>query len=101
VFHDRFPHPPDPRPYDDTVRSADTAPEAYAKQIEAYRSMSPERRVVLAAQMSDDMLAVAADGIRARHPEYDEARVRWALLRLRHGDDTFRAAWPDAPLLAP
>jgi hypothetical protein len=83
------------------VRSPDTSPEAYARQIEAYRSMSPERRVALAAEMSEDMLAVAADGIRARHPQYDEAQVRWALLRLRHGDDTFRAAWPDAPLLAP
>ena len=69
--------------------------------LEVYRAMSPERRVAIAAAMSEELREVAAAGIRVRHPDYDEAHVRWALHRLRLGDETFRAAWPDAPLVAP
>jgi hypothetical protein len=83
------------------VRSPDTAPEAHARQIEVYRSMTRARRVELAAAMSEDVLAVAAGGIRARHPDYDETQVTWALRRLRLGDAMFRRVWPAAPLVAP
>jgi hypothetical protein len=51
--------------------------------------------------MSEDVNAIAADGVRARHPAYDADRVRWAVLRLRLGDEVFRQVWPDAPLVAP
>jgi hypothetical protein len=83
------------------VRSADTTPEAHSRQIDTYRSMSPDRRVSVAVAMSEDVFAIVEEGIRARHPDYDERRVRWAALRLRVGDVTFRQAWPDAPLVAP
>lgn len=83
------------------MRSADTSPDAYARQIAVYRAMTPDERVALAVEMSDEVLAIAADGIRDRHPDYDEAHVTWALHRLRHGDELFRKAWPDAPLVAP
>lgn len=83
------------------MRSADTSPEAHARQVSAYRSMSPARRVDIAAAMSEEMFEVAAAGIRARHPDYDEGQVGWALRRLRLGDVLFRAVWPHAPLLAP
>jgi len=69
--------------------------------MEIYRSMSPARRVEAAVQMSDAVWEMAADGIRARHPEYDQPAVRWAVLRLRMGDDLFRVVWPKAPVLAP
>jgi hypothetical protein len=69
--------------------------------MEVYRSMSPDRRVSIAVAMSEEVLAIASEGIRARHPDYDDAQVRWALHRLRLGDDTFRAVWPKAPLVAP
>jgi hypothetical protein len=89
------------RPYAGRVRSADTSPEAHDLQIQIYRSMSPARRVSIAVAMSEEMLAVTAAGIGARHPDYDEEHVSWALRRLRLGDETFRAAWPNAPLVAP
>ncbi len=63
--------------------------------------MSPALRVEVAVRMSDEIWDIAADGIRARHPEYDPQAVRWALLRLRVGDDLFRVAWVGAPVLAP
>jgi hypothetical protein len=40
-------------------------------------------------------------GIRARHPDYDDATARWALFRLLIGDGLFVRAWPHAPLVAP
>lgn len=83
------------------MRSLDTSPEMHAVQIELYRSMSPARRVEIAVQLSEDVWAIAADGIGARHPGYDENQVQWALRRLRLGDELFRRVWPDAPLLAP
>jgi hypothetical protein len=45
---------------------------------------------------------VAASGIKARHPGYDDREVTWALRHLRLDDDAlFREAWPEAPLLSP
>jgi hypothetical protein len=83
------------------VRPADTTPDAHARQIEAYRSMTPARRLAIGVDMSEEAFEVMAAGIRMRHPGYDEDEVRWALLRLRVGEDLFRQAWPAAPLLAP
>jgi hypothetical protein len=83
------------------VRSADTSSEAHHLQIEAYRRMTPARRVDLAVSMSEESWLLAADGIRIRHPDYDEQRVTWALRRLRLGDDLVRRAWPGAPLVDP
>jgi hypothetical protein len=83
------------------VRPLDTDPEAHRAQLAVYARMRPARRVELAFSMSDLAREVAADGIRSRHPEYDEAFVRHALLRMLLGDALFRAAWPSAPLLEP
>jgi len=68
---------------------------------QAYRRMTPAQRVEIAAQMSEDVRAIAAAGIRARHPHDSADDVRHALFRLLYGDDLFRRAWPRAPLLAP
>jgi hypothetical protein len=83
------------------VRSADTSPKAHERQIAVYRAMSPERRVEVAVSMSEEALRIAEDGIRARHGDYGDVQVRWALRRLRLGDALFRQVWPDAPVLAP
>ena len=55
-------------------RSRDTKPDAEAMQFELYRRMSGVQRTQLGEQMSIDAREVALGGIRARHPEYDEAR---------------------------
>jgi len=83
------------------VRPLDTTADAERVQAEVYARMDGSRRVELAIEMSMAMRAIAADGIRSRHPQYSESDVRHALHRLLLGDELFRAAWPDAPLLAP
>ena len=83
------------------VRSADTSLQARRRQVEAYRAMGPARRVELAAQMSDEVWALAADGVRARHPDYDVQTVIWAVRRMRFGDRLFKLVWSGGPLISP
>ena len=60
----------------------DTDPEIRRRQLDAYRGMTPERRVELAIEMSEEARAISLAGIRARHPELDEAGAREELLRM-------------------
>lgn len=63
--------------------------------------MTPAARVALAVDMSEDARAVAAAGIRARHPHYGPREVHAALRRLLLGDVLHRQAWPDDPHVDP
>lgn len=83
------------------VRSLDTSSQAHAAQMRVYRAMGPTERSRIAITMSTSARAVSASGIRARHPEYNEADVEWAGRRMRLGDELFRRAWPHAPRLDP
>jgi len=42
--------------------------------------MTPEQRLAVAAEMSDEIRAVAESGIRGRHPDYSDDEVRAALV---------------------
>ena len=42
-----------------------------------------------------------ADGIRSRHPDYDDHQLLLAAVRLRYGDELVQAAWPADPLYEP
>ncbi len=83
------------------MRSCDTAAAAEEIQLRLYRRMEPAARVELAVRMSEEARAVARAGILARHPGYSAGEVEDALRRLLLGDETFRRAWPSAPLLPP
>jgi hypothetical protein len=67
------------------ARPADTAHDAYVAQILALRVAGPEARLAMALDLSDAVRAVAAAGIRARHPEYTSAEVEASLAQLYHG----------------
>jgi hypothetical protein len=66
------------------VELRDTDPAVRRRQLEAYRRMTPQQRVELAFQMSEDLRAISLAGIRARHPELDEAAVAEELVRILH-----------------
>jgi hypothetical protein len=76
---------------------ADTSPEAFRVMVGIYRAMPASRRLELALQMSDEILEVAAAGIRQRHPEYTEEEVRRTLVRLRLGEKLFREIHDQTP----
>jgi hypothetical protein len=58
----------------------DTSTTAIERQREAFRRMTPGQRLALAAEMSDEIRAVAESGIRQRHPDYSDDEVREALV---------------------
>jgi hypothetical protein len=67
--------------------SPDTSTTALERQREAFRRMTPEQRVALAAEMSDEIRAVTEAGIRHRHPAYTDEEVRAALAAIVLGGD--------------
>lgn len=67
----------------------DTTPAARVAQQEAHRRMGPERRVELAAQMSEDAMRVTQAGIRARHPNLSPAVLRRRLMRVVLGGELY------------
>ncbi len=83
------------------LKSRDTDLAAHRVQIDILRRTAPAERLRIAMQMADEARALTAAGIAARHPDYTTRQVRWALFRLLLGEVLFRAAWPDAPELAP
>lgn len=76
------------------VRPADTTPDAYERQLEALRQLGPDGRLAATLEMSELGRRMAADGIRRRHPDYDDRQVVRALVSLFHGEALARAAWP-------
>jgi len=79
------------------MRPLDTHPDAYEVQLRVFRSMSPERRGEIIAEMSDLTRALCRTGIRRRHPEYSDADVAQELLRLLYGEAIARAVASMSP----
>jgi hypothetical protein len=73
------------------MRLADTDPEIRRRQLGLYRAMTPQRRVELALSLSEEVRAVAIDGIRSRNPTMNEAQVHQEWLRMLHGPQLARA----------
>jgi len=70
----------------------DTSAAALERQREAFRRMTPEQRLAVAAEMSDEIRSIAESGIRGRHPEWSDDEVREALVVILLGrDDALRA----------
>jgi hypothetical protein len=63
-------------------RPIDTSPDADARQLGAFRAMTPEDRLRLADAMSAEIRSLARSGIRTRHPEYSPDQVDAALAEI-------------------
>jgi hypothetical protein len=73
---------------------ADTTAEAARVHLEIIRRLSPDKRMELALRLSGTIRDVVADGVRNRHPEYDEEQVRLAVMRLMLGAELFQKVRP-------
>jgi hypothetical protein len=82
-------------------RPLDTSPEVERIQNEIFRKMAPERRLQLAIELTQTSRKLLATGVRQRHPEYDEAQVRLAVIRLTIPEKLFLAAYPHAKDIVP
>ena len=72
-------------------RPGDTTPEAWAVQLEILRRMTGPERVAMAFEMSEAARTLSEAGIRHRHPEWNEGRVRDALMEMLLGLDLANA----------
>ncbi len=75
-------------------RPADTSEEAWAVYIQGLRQAGPERRATMAAELTENLRRTTLQGIRVRHPEYTDAQIRQAFLRLLLGERLFREVCP-------
>jgi hypothetical protein len=66
------------------VELRDTDPEARRVQLEVYRRMTPQRRVELAIEMSEEARAISLAGIRSRKPNLDAEQALAELVRMLH-----------------
>lgn len=69
------------------VRASDTSTQAASVQAEIFRRMTPSQRVALASQMSDELLAVAAAGLKHRNPDLSAEDAAHALRELLLGPE--------------
>jgi hypothetical protein len=83
------------------VIAADTSVDADAAQLEAYRRLGGSGRIEIAFRLTRMAREASEAGIRARHPDYDETRVKLALALLLYGDDLVWRVWPDSPRVEP
>lgn len=58
--------------------------------------MTPEQRLERGLELTRACRALMREGVRSRHPEYDERRLSEAVIRLTLPEKLFRAAYPDA-----
>ena len=78
------------------MRPLDTNTDAEKVQIEVFRRMEPQKRLQAAALLSETCRTLLAEGIRKRHPTYDEEQVRLAVIRCLLPEDLFLRAYPSA-----
>ncbi len=83
------------------MRPLDTSSDAEKVQIEIFRRMEPQKRLRAAALLSETCRTLLAEGIRKRHPNYDEEQVRLAVIRCLLSEDLFLRAYPSARDILP
>ena len=79
----------------------DTSSEAERVQIEIFRRMEPEKRLQSAALLSNTCRTLLAEGIRKRHPDYNEEQVRLAVIRCLLPENLFLRAYPTSHDILP
>jgi len=75
---------------------ADTTFEAFARQLEIVGSMSAQDRLEMAIEMSEGLSRIVEAGVRHRHSEYEDEKVRLEVIRLKIGDRLFKEAFGKA-----
>jgi len=75
-------------------RPIDTSADAHERHVAAFRSMTPQDRLRVAASMSAEVRALAAAGVRHRHPEYTPEQVDAAVAEILLGRDLAAAVRP-------
>jgi hypothetical protein len=82
------------------IRPLDTSSEAWRIAREAHARLGPGGRVRAAFEAAEFGRALTLEGIRLRHPDYDQRMLRLALFRRLYGDALFLKAYPGENVVA-
>ena len=63
--------------------------------MEIFRRMGPEKRLQCAIALSQTCRDLLKEGVRSRHPDYDERQIALAVARLVLPEMLFFAAYPE------
>ena len=74
---------------------SDTTIEAARKQFEILRKLDSQVRLKIAFELSDNLRSIVEAGVRGRHPDYDDRKVKQQVLRLMIGEALFKQIYPD------
>ena len=74
---------------------ADTTIEAARKQFEILRKLDAQTRIKMAFEMSNNLRQIVEDGVRNRHPDWDEETIRHRVLYLMIGKSLYREVFGD------
>ena len=83
---------------DKDIIAGDTSLEAARVQYDILRKMDISDRAEMTFQLCDNMRAFVEAGVRDRHPDYDDDKVRLAVMRLTLGERLFREAFGDVEI---
>ena len=83
------------------MRPLDTSSDAEKVQIEIFRRMDPQKRLQSGALLSEMCRTLLAEGVRNRHPNYNEKQVRLAVIRCLLPEDLFLRAYPESKDILP
>jgi len=65
-----------------------------AKTWQILRSLGIEGRAHMTFNLNRSLRSISEAGVRRRHPDYDERRVRLAAIKLAIGADLFKLVYP-------
>jgi pimeloyl-CoA synthetase len=71
----------------------DTTRDAFLRQLEVLRRLGIEGRAAMTFELSDNLRQIVKDGVRHRHPDWDEAHVKEEFLRIVLGDRLYDEAY--------
>jgi hypothetical protein len=71
----------------------DTRRDAFLKQIDVLRGLGTSGRAAMALEFSHNLRQIVKDGVRHRHPDWDEGRVQQEALRIVLGDRLYNEAF--------
>jgi hypothetical protein len=81
-----------------SAMSPDTQIDAARFQVSVLRDRGVEGRAKMTMELCDNLRTILRDGIRHRHPEYDERAVEMALFRATLGKALFAKFFQEGPV---
>lgn len=75
---------------------ADTTIDAAARQNEILRRIGIGGRAAMTFELSENLRRIVEDGVRHRHPDWDEQTIQRGVAHLMLGERLFREVFGDA-----